>query len=145
MSMLRISRSIILSAVVAAIACGGSNAASPAHPDDLTYSLATINGRRVPAVLGENPLGKMEILSESYRLEPTLRYIRFEEYRQTDAAGVRLGTLTDTGTYVMRTDSVVFTFARSNGTFQTLGALESGRLVVRYAAQGVTLVYDPSR
>jgi hypothetical protein len=40
---------------------------------------------------------------------------------------------------------VVFTFARSSGIFQTLGALESGRLVVRYAAQGVTLVYDPSR
>lgn len=139
-------RVFFLLCAVAALACGATvDPASPTGGSTTSYTLASINGKRVPAVLGENPIGKMEILAESYRLEPTLRYKRVQEYRQTDNAGVRTGTLTDSGTYVLRPDSIFFTFNRPDGTFQVLGAIESGRMVVRLAAQGVTLVYESSR
>jgi hypothetical protein len=136
----------VLLALVATMSCGaGGESTSPSNAGTVTYTLSAINGRSLPAVLGENPLGKMEILAESYRLESSLRYIHTQDYRQTDAAGVRTGTLTDTGTYVSRTDSIFFTFSRPSGAFQTPAGIESGRLVIRYAAQGVTLVFDQSR
>ena len=137
---------LALAGALIAAACSRHELTDPALADGrTTYALTSINGSPLPAVLGENPLGKMEILSESYRLEPSLRYVHGQEYRQTDAAGVRVGTLSDSGTYVLRSDSIFFTFARATGTFRTSGAIESGKIVIRHVAQGVTLVFDPTQ
>ena len=136
------SRPIVPLVCAVAMACASTDTSAPPANTTIVYSLTEINGRRVPAVLGENPIGKMEILRELYRLEPDLRYSRVEDYRMTDASGVRTGTLTESGTYVRARDTISFTRTLSSGTFTTHGAIEAARLVVRFPAQGVTLVYD---
>jgi hypothetical protein len=121
-------------------ACGADTPAGPADPSTV-YELTAINGHPLPAVLGENPTGKAEVLAESYTLEPDGSYRRVQTYRNTDADGVKTGTLTQSGTYVTTTDVILFTLVTDQGTFVTPGSLSGGLLTVRFAAQGITLVY----
>ena len=106
--------------------------------------------RLPPELLGESKNEKLTIPltylrqkpPEVYRLEPDFRYLRVEDYRMTDANGVRTGTLTENGTYARARDTISFTRTLTSGTCTTHGAIEAARLVMRYPAQGVTLVYD---
>lgn len=122
------------------VSCGAGP--TPPHTtDDRQFNLVAINGRQVPTVLGENPTGRTEILSERYFLRSDGSYDRVEDFRNTDASGTRTGTIRESGNYVEAAGSIVFTRAIGANVFNTTALLTPAGFEIRYVAQGETLTY----
>jgi hypothetical protein len=136
----RLAGAAILASTMIISGCG-ADPAPPTVRADVVYQLTEVNGQALPAVLGENSTGKEEVLDESYTLEADGTYRRVQDYRNTDAAGVKTGTLTQTGTYIATADLILFTFVTNEGTYVTRGTVNGESFTVNVPTQGVTLVY----
>ncbi len=99
----RLARSVAVLGVALAAACGGDD--SPAGPGDPgnqvagTYTLRTVAGRTLPAVLFEEGSDKLEVVSGALTLNPNGRYTGTMTLRVTEGGSVTTETDSGTGTY----------------------------------------------
>ena len=124
-------------ATFALAACGGGGDAIGPSTIAGTYTLQTVNGNALPAVLLEDAGYKLEVLSGSYTLNGDNSYSATASFRETENAVVTPSTESESGTYVVRGSSVTFT--DSDG-FQTGGTISGTNLTL--AAAGLTIRYS---
>ena len=106
-----ISRPVAVLGLALAAACGGDDSpAGPGDPGDQvagTYTLRTVAGRAVPAVLFEEGGDKLEVVSGALTLRSNGTYTGTMTLRVTESGSVTTETDSGTGTYTSAGGSLV--------------------------------------
>ena len=132
---------LLAAAFVCFAGCGKDEPTGPAIPASIvgTYTLATIDGKSMPAVVSENPQTgyREEVTGGSVELKADGTCTWRTDYRYTEA-DPQIGTHTESssgsGTYTVEGEKITFTF----GSDQLMGTIVEDALTVY--ADGV-LVY----
>ena len=117
-------------------ACGDDDGSGPSADVVGTFTLQTINGATVPAVVFQAGADRLEVVSGSITFNENRTFSAAFTLRQTLAGVVTTETETDTGTYTVSGNTVQLTAA--DGTVET--ATVSGNTLTS-TQQGITLVY----
>jgi hypothetical protein len=125
----------------AVVACGGSD--SPTGPTAVSvvgaFSLKTINGASLPAVLAQTTSGKVEVLDDLFTLNADHTYSEVGHIRTTLSNGsVTTSPESDVGTYTSANGAVQLTSTVGNGTAS--GSVNGNTLTV--IESGFTFVYS---
>src|SRR5437764_12682350 len=83
-----------------ALACGGDKSSGPGN-ESITgsYSLTTVNGAALPAVVAQVPDDKLEVTTGTLALHSDNSYLLTLSLRETSAGTVTVETLSESGTY----------------------------------------------
>ena len=134
-------------AVVAIVACSDSSGPNVQKSPEGNYTIATVNGRTVPAPLFSDTGGYMlEITSGSLSLTSDGKYSSVMGFRQTLPGSVSSYSDSTGGTWVRTGGNVQFT--ETSTGFTLTAVWTNGRITVTdstSASSPISLVYDLKR
>jgi hypothetical protein len=128
---------LLAGALVLGACGGGDDPAGPSLQSIGTYTLSTVNGQPLPAVLLEDATRKVEILSDVVTLRENGTWSETASLRTTTPTGAVTTTPSnDSGTYSVNGSALVLSSGQSGTTMATL--LGSSLTI---ADAGLVLVY----
>lgn len=114
-------------------ACGGDDG-GPAAPSEQsvagTWNLQSINGVRLPFVIEQSGLDKVEVVGETYTLTNTGTFTQVTQYRATIDGRVTNESEVDAGSYVL------------NGTALTIHWNSGGQITASVSGRQLTATQD---
>lgn len=136
-----------LAAVVAIVACSDSSGPNVQKSPEGNYTIATVNGKPVPAPLFADTGGyTLEITSGSLSLTSDGKYSSVMGFRQTLPGSISTYTDSTGGTWLRSGGNVQFT--ETSTGFTLSAAWTNGHITVSDSSSGsspVSLVYDLKR
>lgn len=118
-------------------ACGSDSATSPTSVTvSGTYSLQTVNGASLPAILQGSGANKIEIVSDVFTFSSTGTFTERAVVRYTENGVVSSETFDDTGTYTKNGTAITLRYSdASTGS----GTLDGNSMTL--SGQGYSFVY----
>ncbi len=117
-------------------ACGGDGINDPGNSVAGTYSLKTVNGAALPAVIFETGVYKVEVVAANYVLAAAGKFSTTATFRETESGVATQSTDTTTGTYAV--NGTTITFTDSDG--EVFSAVLSGN-DLKFTEDGLTAVF----
>lgn len=102
-----------------------------------TYTLRTVNGSSLPAVISGSGSNKTEVLDDTIILYDGLTYAKTAHLRVTAGSDVSTVTSTETGSFTLFGTSI--TLQSSNGLTQRIGLIDGYDMT--FVVNGLTSVY----
>jgi hypothetical protein len=137
----------VFAAIVMIVACSDSSGPSVQKSPEGNYSIASVNGKAVPAPLFSDTGGYLlEITSGSLSLTSDGKYSSVMGFRQTLPGAVSTYSDSTGGTWVRTGGNVQFT--ETSTGFMLSAVWTNGRITVTDSSSGpspVSLVYDLER
>jgi hypothetical protein len=129
-------------ALGALAACGGDSSTGPSSSISGTYSLKSVNGEVMPAVLGQAGSDKYEITSGSLSITNGTAYTVSLNSRTTVGGQVTTDISADAGTVTVNGTAVTFTSsAQGAGATPITGTYANGNTIT-LTDQGTSLVFQ---
>ena len=129
-------RFVVLLAFAALAACGGDSSTSPATVPG-TYTLRSINGSPLPAILVQIGTFKYEVTADVIILNDGGTYTESGSDRTTENGVVTTSTFTDAGTYTLTGTAITLD---SPQTGSISGAVSGGTMTL--TLEGLAAVYS---
>lgn len=132
---MRVFRRVAVAALVLLVAACGKDANDPIDTVAGTYTLRSVNGQSLPAVVYDDGSYKLEVTAASYVLAASGSFTNSISIRETENGVVTPSTEVDTGTYAVNGTTITLTDAEGDVISGTL----SGDTLT-FSSDGITAV-----
>lgn len=140
---MKISR-IAVALIFLAFGCKSTDSTGPKIGAEVgTYLLATVNGGGLPAIIFQNPAGRITVNSGSFLLREDHSYLETRNLNLVfTTGGQQSSTSVENGTYSVTGTQITFSIPASGSTaaFSYTGAVQSG--VLTYTFDGIAYRYQ---
>lgn len=119
-----------------AAACGGDDGNDPIDSIAGTYTLRSVNGQALPAVLYDDGSYKIEVTGATYVLSSSGSFTNTFSLRETEAGVVTPSSESYRGTYVVNGSTVTFTDEEGDVSSATRSGDE-----LTFSSDGITAVF----